>query len=185
MVDAQKDVPFKSVQVESLVVMKIVKHCSSTFPTAATGSIVGMDTNGVLEITNAFPFPTADVSSTDGHQSDASSLAAAAPRAKANIAYQNEMIKHLKEVNVDANNVGWYTSATMGNFINLSFIENQYHYQRDNDQTVALVHDVSRSSQGSLSLRAFRLSPEFMAAYKEGKFTTERSGRLRCHLVPP
>ncbi|KAK4040262.1 eukaryotic translation initiation factor 3 subunit-like protein [Parachaetomium inaequale] len=173
MVDAQKDVPFKSAQVESLVVMKIVKHCSSSFPTAATGSLVGMDSNGVLEITNAFPFPTVDASGADGHQSDASSLAAAAPRAKANIAYQNEMIRHLKEVNVDANNVGWYTSATMGNFINLSFIENQYHYQRDNDQTVALVHDVSRSSQGALSLRAFRLSPEFMAAFKEGKFTTE------------
>jgi len=156
--------------------MKIVKHCSSTFPTAATGSIVGMDNNGLLEITNAFPFPAVDVASTDGHQSDASSLAAAAPRAKANIAYQNEMIRHLKEVNVDANNVGWYTSATMGNFINLSFIENQYHYQRENDKTVALVHDVSRSSQGGLSLRAFRLSADFMAAYKEGKFTTERSG---------
>ncbi|KAH6635726.1 hypothetical protein B0J18DRAFT_360202 [Chaetomium sp. MPI-SDFR-AT-0129] len=153
--------------------MKIVKHCSSSFPTPATGSLVGMDSNGFLEITNAFPFPTVDVSSTDSHQSDASSLAAAAPRAKANIAYQNEMIRHLKEVNVDANNVGWYTSATMGNFINLSFIENQYHYQRDNDKTVALVHDVSRSSQGALSLRAFRLSAEFMAAFKEGKFTTE------------
>ena len=153
--------------------MKIVKHCSSAFPTIATGSIVGMDNNGVLEITNAFPFPTIDVSSSDSHQ-DASSLAAAAPRAKANIAYQNEMIRHLKEVNVDANNVGWYTSATMGNFINLNFIENQYHYQRDNDKTVVLVHDVSRSSQGTLSLRAFRLSAEFMAAYKEGKFTTDR-----------
>ncbi|KAK4130613.1 hypothetical protein BT67DRAFT_445418 [Trichocladium antarcticum] len=175
MAELQKDVPpIKSVQVESLVVMKIVKHCSSTFPTAATGSIVGMDNNGLLEITNAFPFPTADVSNTDGHQTtDASSLAAAAPRAKANIAYQKEMIKHLKEVNVDANNVGWYTSATMGNFINLNFIENQYHYQRDNDQTVALVHDVSRSSQGALSLRAFKLSKEFMLVYKEGKFTTE------------
>lgn len=173
MADAQKDTPCKSAQVESLVVMKIVKHCSSSFPTTATGSIVGMDNNGVIEITNAFPFPTVDVSGTDSHQSDASSLAAAAPRAKANIAYQNEMIRHLKEVNVDANNVGWYTSATMGNFINLSFIENQHHYQRDNDKTVALVHDVSRSSQGALSLRAFRLSPEFMAAYKEGKFTTE------------
>ncbi|KAK3902073.1 S-adenosyl-L-homocysteine hydrolase-domain-containing protein [Staphylotrichum tortipilum] len=173
MVDAQKDAPFKSAQVESLVAMKIVKHCSSTFPTAATGSIVGMDNNGLLEITNAFPFPAVDVASTDGHQSDASSLAAAAPRAKANIAYQNDMIRHLKEVNVDANNVGWYTSATMGNFINLSFIENQYHYQRENDKTVALVHDVSRSSQGGLSLRAFRLSADFMAAYKEGKFTTE------------
>lgn len=155
--------------------MKIVKHGASTFPSVATGSAVGMDQNGILEVTNTFPFPTVDVSSSDSHQNnDASSAAAAAPRQKANIVYQNDMIKHLKEVNVDANNVGWYTSATMGNFVNLSFIENQYHYQKDNENTVALVHDVSRSSQGALSLRAFKLSASFMAAYKEGKFTTER-----------
>lgn len=153
--------------------MKITKHCSSTFPTTATGSLVGMDINGVTEVTNTFPFPTIDVAGADTHQNDASSLAAAAPRAKANIHYQSEMIRHLKEVNVDANNVGWYTSATMGNFINLGFIENQYHYQRENNNVVALVHDVSRSSQGSLSLRAFKLTSVFMAAYKEGKFTTD------------
>lgn len=173
MAEAPKDVSFKTVQVEALVVMKITKHCSSTFPTTATGSLVGMDNNGVLEVTNTFAFPTVDVASVDSHQNDASSLAAAAPRAKANIVYQNDMIRHLKEVNVDANNVGWYTSATMGNFINLGFIENQYHYQRDNDRVVALVHDVSRSSQGVLSLRAFKLTNTFMAAYKEGKFTTD------------
>ncbi|KAJ4395226.1 Eukaryotic translation initiation factor 3 subunit H [Neurospora sp. IMI 360204] len=172
MAEVQKDAPIKSVQVEALVVMKIVKHCSTSFPTVATGSVVGMDNNGVIEVTNTFQFPTVDTSSSDSH-SDASSLAAAAPRAKANIVYQNEMIRHLKEVNVDANNVGWYTSATMGNFINMSFIENQYHYQKENEKTVALVHDVSRSSQGALSLRAFKLSPEFMTAYKEAKFTTE------------
>lgn len=173
MAEVQSDGPCKSVQVEALVVIKIVKHCSASFPTTATGSLVGMDNGDVLEVTNTFQFPTVDASNTDGHQNDASSLAAAAPRAKGNIVYQNEMIKHLKEVNVDANNVGWYTSATMGNFVSLSFIENQYHYQRDNNKTVALVHDVSRSSQGALSLRAFQLSHDFMAAYKEGKFTTE------------
>lgn len=154
--------------------MKIVKHGSATFPTTSTGAIVGMDNEGVLEITNSFQFPTVDVANTDSHQNDASALAAAAPRQKANIAYQNEMIKHLKEVNVDANNVGWYTSAAMGNFVNLSFIENQFHYQKENERTIALVHDVSRSSQGSLSLRAFKLTPTFMEAYKENKFTTER-----------
>jgi len=137
--------------------MKIIKHSSQTFPTTATGSLVGMDVNGTLQITNSFPFPTV------------------APRAKANAAYQNEMIKFLREVNVDANNVGWYTSTSMGNFVNTNTIENQYFYQKEmNERTVALVHDVSRSSQGSLSLRAFRLSPGFMAAHKEGKFTTER-----------
>ncbi|KAH7403559.1 eukaryotic translation initiation factor 3 subunit H [Cadophora sp. MPI-SDFR-AT-0126] len=172
-----KEIPLNSVQIEALVVMKIVKACSATFPTTATGSIVGMDINGTLQITNCFPFPTADIAASDSHPNDhmaASNIAAAAPRSKANIAYQNEMIKYLREVNVDANNVGWYTSANMGNFINTSLIENQFHYQKEpNERTVALVHDVSRSSQGALSLRAFRLSPTFMAAFKESKFTTE------------
>lgn len=140
----------------------------------ATGSIVGMDQNGVLEVTNTFPFPSGEGVTADSRESDASMLAAAAPRQKANIAYQNEMIRHLKEVNVDANNVGWYTSATMGNFINMGFIENQYHYQKDNERTVALVYDTSKSSQGSLTLRAFRLTKTFMEAFKESKFTTEK-----------
>jgi translation initiation factor 3 subunit H len=157
--------------------MKIIKHCSQTFPTTATGSLVGMDSNGVLQVTNSFPFPTVEVPSVDTHHdsNSATNAAAAAPRAKANTVYQSDMIKYLREVNVDANNVGWYTSANMGNFVNANMVENQYFYQKEmNERTVALVHDVSRSSQGSLSLRAFRLSPSFMAANKESKFTTER-----------
>ena len=156
--------------------MKIIKHCSQSYPTPATGFLVGMDKNANLEVTNAFPFPTVEAPSTDGyHENTPASLASAAPRAKANIAYQAEMIRKLREVNVDANNTGWYTSTNLGHFIHSTFIENQYHYQRDlNERTVAIVHDVSRSSQGSLSLRAFRLSPAFMSSYKENRFTTER-----------
>lgn len=165
--------------------MKIVRHATSTFPTVATGAIVGLDQNSQLEITNTFPFPTPDTAHVDStnHRDDSSSLAAAAPRAKSNLVYQTEMIRHLKEVNVDANGVGFYTSATMGNFVNLNFIENQYHYQKENEKNVALVHDVSRSSQGALNLRAFKLSQSFMAAFKEGKFTTERS--VTAHQEPP
>jgi translation initiation factor 3 subunit H len=107
-----------------------------------------MEKNGVLEITNCFPFPEVTASAqTDGQHETVANLAASAPRAKQNIAYGNEMIKFLREVNVDANNVGWYT--------------------------VALIYDVSRSSQGTLNLRAYRLSPAFVTAYTEGKFTTE------------
>lgn len=173
-----KDAPFKAVQIEALVLMKISRHASQSFPTTSTGCLVGMEKEGVLEVTNTFPFPIFEVPGADSsssHQggSDPSSLAAMAPRQKPNAAYQAEMIRHLKEVNVDANSVGWYTSASMGNFLHLSFVENQYHYQKENERAVALVHDVSRSSQGALSLRAFKLSPAFMAAFKEGKFTTE------------
>lgn len=169
--------------------MKIIKHCSQTFPTTANGFLVGMDKAANLEVTNSFPFPTVEAPPADGHHDNnaASNVAAAAPRAKANATYQNEMIKKLREVNVDANNTGWYTSANLGNFVNINMIENQYFYQKElNERTVALVHDVSRSSQGSLSLRAFRLSPSFMTAFKEAKFTTERYfqffGLLSCSM---
>lgn len=163
------------------VVMKIIKHCSQAFPTTATGALMGMDVNGILEITNSFPFPTlegasAAASATDSQYptNDNKDMAAAAPRAKANGAYQNEMIKLLREVNVDANCTGWYSSTSMGNFVNLQMVENQFFFQKEvGESHVALVHDVSRSSQGALSLRAFRLSPVFMTAYREGKFTVE------------
>ncbi|KAF1974988.1 hypothetical protein BU23DRAFT_530735 [Bimuria novae-zelandiae CBS 107.79] len=191
MADTLKDSPIKAVQVEALVVMKLVNHAAKTFPTVATGSLVGMESGsqpGLLEVTSCFPFPSVDIPTTDDHRdnNNSANLAAAAPRAKANLAYQNEMIKFLREVNVDANNVGWYTSTSMGNFVNLNTIENQFFYQKDpNERAIALVHDVSRSSQGSLSLRAYRLSPAFVAAYKEGKFTTDnlqKSG-LRYHDI--
>jgi translation initiation factor 3 subunit H len=157
--------------------MKVIKHCATRFPTVATGSLVGMDNNGTLEVTNSFPFPVVDLPPEAQYEQQHFNSAAAAPRAKSNTQYQTEMIKMLREVNVDANNVGWYTSANLGNFVTTNFIENQFHYQKElNEKTVALVHDVSRSSQGILSIRAFRLSPQFMTAYKENKFTTEKYG---------
>ena len=166
--------PLRNVQLSALVVMKITKDCSQKFPSVTTGSLVGMDVNGTLQITNCYPLPSVDVPAGDGHQ-DSANVAAAAPRAKANIAYQNEMIKMLKEVNVDAQNAGWYTSTNMGDFVNLQNIENQFFYQKDlNERTVMLVYDVARSSQGATSLHAYRLSTKFISAYKEGKFTTER-----------
>ncbi|KAI5295194.1 hypothetical protein KEM52_002086 [Ascosphaera acerosa] len=179
---AEIEMPIQAVQVEALVVMKIIKHSTQSFPTVATGSIVGMDVQGVLEITNAFPFPVVEAPSAAAdshHDRDSgaahSNAAAAAPRAKANVVYEREMIKMLRDVNVDANNAGWYTSTSMGSYMNLNTIENQFHYQKEaGDKAVALVHDVSRSAQGALSLRAFRLSPQFMAAYKDKKFTTEQ-----------
>ncbi|KAF3043258.1 hypothetical protein E8E12_010056 [Didymella heteroderae] len=174
MADFTKEATFKAVQIDALVAIKLATASGKSFPSVATGALVGMEKNGILEITNSFPFPETAAAANDGQSDNSSNVAASAPRAKQNIAYGNEMIKFLREVNVDANNVGWYTSTSMGNFINLQTIENQYFYQNaPNEKTVALVYDVSRSSEGAMNLRAYRLSPAFMTAYKEGKFTTE------------
>jgi translation initiation factor 3 subunit H len=163
------------VQLEALTVMKVIKHCADRFPTFATGFLVGMDREGTLEVTNSFPFPIVDLPPEAQYEQPHLNAAAAAPRAKANAAYQTEYLKVLREVNIDANTVGWYTSCNLGNFVNMNFIENQYYYQKEmNERTIALVHDVSRTSQGMLSLRAFRLSSQFMTAYKEQKFTADK-----------
>ncbi|KAK6495375.1 hypothetical protein TWF481_003398 [Arthrobotrys musiformis] len=157
----------KSVRVDALVALRIVKHATGVYPTTVYGSLLGMEVDGVLQITNAFPFPT----SADGDDSGSSALT---PKNKGVMWYQNEMIKCLREVNVDANNVGWYQSTTLGNFINSNFIENQAHYQSQmNERTVALVYDSTRSAQGGLAIKAYRLTPQFMVAYKENKFSSE------------
>jgi translation initiation factor 3 subunit H len=175
----QSTTPPTEAQIEALVVMRVIKHATSTFPTTATGCLVGMDVGSQIQITNSFPFPAAvqDASATQDsyHQPDPSTLALAAVRAKSNVTYQNEMVKLLREVNVDAQNVGWYMSASMGNFVSSNFVENQFFFQKATDEkTVALVFDVSKSTTGGLSMKAYRLSPSFMASYKEGKFNTER-----------
>ncbi|KAF2862771.1 eukaryotic translation initiation factor 3 subunit 3 [Piedraia hortae CBS 480.64] len=150
----------QEVQVTALAVMRIIKHSTSAFPAPATGCILGMDVDSQLQVTNAFPFPAAH--------------ALAAPRTKLAQKYETEMINMLREVNVDAQSVGWYMSCSMGSFVTPAFIENLAFYQsREGDQSVALVFDVSRSSQGSLHLKAYRLSPQFLAAYQEKKFTSE------------
>ena len=73
--------------------MKIVKHCHDALPAMVTGSLLGLAVDGgVLEITHAFPSP-------DNGKDD-----------EIDDEFQLEMMRMLREVNVDNNCVGWYRS---------------------------------------------------------------------------
>ncbi|KAL5723778.1 zeta-carotene isomerase [Ranunculus cassubicifolius] len=61
-------------------------------PALVTGQLLGLDVGSVLQVTNCFPFPTRD----DDEELEADG---------AN--YQLEMMRCLREVNVDNNTVGW------------------------------------------------------------------------------
>jgi translation initiation factor 3 subunit H len=37
--------------------LKIVKHCTDSMPSLATGQLLGLDVGSTLEVTNCFPFP--------------------------------------------------------------------------------------------------------------------------------
>ncbi|KAF8974815.1 hypothetical protein BGZ46_009712, partial [Entomortierella lignicola] len=144
------------------VVLKIVKHCRESAPATVTGQLMGLDVNGVLEVTHSFPMPKNQESEDfEGSQ------------------YQLQMMRCLREVNVDDNSVGWYQSTNMGNFMNQSLIDHQFEFQQALNKSVLIIHDVARSSMGNLNLRALRLTPAFMKLYKEKKFTTEALAKAK------
>ena len=82
--------------------------------------------------------------------------------------------------NIDTAEVGWYTTSYGDNvFLQSETIDAQFMWQRRNPKSVMLVFDPFRtmlegaSGVSPLALHAYRLSAEFLALYKTGKFTTE------------
>eukprot|EP01104_Vermistella_antarctica_P002494 TRINITY_DN12732_c0_g1_i1.p1 TRINITY_DN12732_c0_g1~~TRINITY_DN12732_c0_g1_i1.p1 ORF type:complete len:348 (+),score=133.87 TRINITY_DN12732_c0_g1_i1:57-1100(+) len=152
------------VQLEALVALKIISHCHDQIPDLVTGQLLGLDVNNTLEVTNSFAFPT---------RPDEDAEEGATESAESGAEYQLKMMKCLREVNVDNNTVGWYTSTYLGSFVNESLVETQYNYQATIKKCVVVVYDPVRTAEGSLSLKAFRLGDKFMNLYKNQTFTPD------------
>ncbi|KAJ4830328.1 Eukaryotic translation initiation factor 3 subunit H [Turnera subulata] len=151
--------PLRVVQIEGLVVLKIIKHCKEFAPSLVTGQLLGLDVGSVLEVTNCFPFPIRE----DDEEIEADG---------AN--YQLEMMRCLREVNVDNNTVGWYQSMLLGCFQTAELIETFMNYQENIRRCVCIIYDPSRSNQGVLALKALKLCDSFMELYRNNNFTGEK-----------
>ena len=94
------------------------------------GSLLGLDRGSILEVTHCFPFPAPDDKDEHGDGSDLSD-----PNHDPSLdgeEYQMEMMKMLREVNVDNNCVGWYKSIYLGSFCQTPLVETQVNYQEGN-----------------------------------------------------
>jgi len=49
-------------------------------------------------------------------------------------------MRRLRRVNVDHFHVGWYQCADVGNFISLSLLESQVHYQTSIEEAVVVIY---------------------------------------------
>ncbi|XP_065061841.1 eukaryotic translation initiation factor 3 subunit H-like [Rhopilema esculentum] len=142
----------EAVQIEGLVALKIIRHCYEEGPSEiAQGVLLGLVVDKKLEITNCFPFPRSE----DDESSE--------------VQYQMEMMRKLREVNVDHLHVGWYQSTYLGSFLNKNFVEAQYNYQSSIEESVVLVYDPLKTLQGMLSFKAYRLTPLLMELYRSGE----------------
>ncbi|KAK4749095.1 hypothetical protein SAY87_026544 [Trapa incisa] len=151
--------PLRVVQIEGLAVLKIIKHCKEFSPALVTGQLLGLDVGSVLEVTNCFPFPIRE----EDEEIEAEG---------AN--YQLDMLRCLREVNVDNNTVGWYQSTFLGSYQTVELIETFMNYQENIRRCVCIIYDPSSSNQGVLALKALKLSDSFMDLYKNNNFTGEK-----------
>ena len=153
------------VELDALVVLKVIKHCQGALPSFVTGQLLGLDISSTLEVTNCFPFPSEEdeaAAKADGDDDDDGAE------------YQMEMMRCLREVNVDNNTVGWYQSTYFSSFVEDACIETQFNYQQNIKNCVVIIYDPSRTRATGMALRAFRLTDAFMGLYKEGKFSVEQ-----------
>jgi translation initiation factor 3 subunit H len=145
--------------VEGLVVAKIIKHCKECLPDFVTGQLLGLDIGSTLEITYSFPFPGKPSGGAE-EDDDAS--------------YQLEMMRCLREVNVDNNTVGWYQSAYVGTYQTLELVETFMSYQESIKRCVCIAYDPQGAAQGSFGLKVLKLKDKFFNLFKEGKVTATK-----------
>jgi len=151
------------VEIEGLAVLKMVKHCKENLPQLVTGQLLGLDYDSTLEVTNCFPLPTRTETEADEYENAENGL----------VEYQMDMMRALRDVNVDCQTVGWYQSTFLGGHITEELINTQFNYQENIPKCVCLIFDPMKTTQGHLALKAVRLTDSFLALYKSNEFTLD------------
>jgi len=112
--------------------------------------------NGVLEVTHAFASPDSKGDDDGAETSD----------------HQFEMMRLLREVNVDNSCVGWYQSMYLGIYSTSSLLENQLSYQTEmSPNAVVILYDPMQTTNGKLVIKCYRLSEECVE-YKKNESNT-------------
>ncbi|PVD23497.1 hypothetical protein C0Q70_16769 [Pomacea canaliculata] len=159
MASKRHDPHVQFVQIDGLVALKIIKHSQEEGAGGTDlvqGVLLGLVVDNRLEITNCFPFPR------HSEEEDFDE-----------VQYQMEMMRNLRHVNIDHLHVGWYQSTYFGSFINRPLLDSQFNYQHSIEESVVLIYDPLKTTQGFLTLKAYRLTPAMMKFYKEGDFTPD------------
>lgn len=141
------------VEVDALVILQIMKHCRQNSPQPVTGQLLGLDIDGKMQVTHSFGYVQQGTEEA-AHQDEGEE-------------YSLAMQRLLREVNVDANSVGWYQTTHLGQFFSNTTIETQYVFQSQIPSSVLLVYDPLQAAIGKVSFKALRLTEQFMTRHAE------------------
>ena len=77
------------------------------------------------------------------------------------------MMKSMREINIDANTVGWYQSISIDSLYDSALVEAHYAYQKSIENSIVIIYDSNLTEYtGKLNIKAFRLTDEFMKIYQ-------------------
>ncbi|EPQ60746.1 hypothetical protein GLOTRDRAFT_68645 [Gloeophyllum trabeum ATCC 11539] len=160
-IDIEAEIPVTTVQLDGIVITKIIKHSREAPSATAHGLLLGLDLDGTLEVSNSFPLPLHG----GGDDDDKSTKSVAR--------YQAQMLRSLKEVQSDDSVVGFYQASTMGAFFSQALIDTQaIHQDKLRHGGIVVVHDITQTARGNAAFRAFRLTKSFLDAFKKSNFST-------------
>lgn len=160
-----------AVQVDGQSLMRIVKHCRdshSNYGASAWGAILGAEVRGTLEVSNVFGLPGSRERADEEERGT-----------KNTMQYIGEMLRLLRQVNIEISPAGLYQGCFLGPFLNSAVVDSlntlsiMVERENENGTAVLIVLDYGQLAQGNTLARAFRLSPSFIDAYRKGKITTQ------------
>lgn len=172
---------YKIVEVDSLVLIKVLKHCRDNYPTAVNGQLLGMDVGEVLEVTNCFPLlQKRDVYNALAAAANAVGAGSSAMKRatekeleerveEESEQYQERVAELMHDVNVDCFTVGWYQTLSFGDLRNKENIESLVLYQELVEKAVLLVFDPFFDAMGKDPFKGYRVAEAFLKAYREAE----------------
>ncbi|RSH87158.1 hypothetical protein EHS25_003649 [Saitozyma podzolica] len=184
-VEAAREV--ETVQLNSLVLLKIMKHSTDQLPPPpaatyqqdrnappptnlsshpdAVGVLLGLDLDGVMEVEDSFALPSGETS-----------LGANS--------YSSNLLSHLRDVSTPDSPIGIYLSTHNGGFITRAAVDLLVAIERaaGRGKAILVIHDASRASGGDLSVKAYRLSEGARASAKSKKWDT--AALVENHITP-
>ncbi|KAL8273589.1 hypothetical protein Esti_002411 [Eimeria stiedai] len=160
----QRNVALRVVELDSLVIMKIIKHWRDFHPLPVNGQLLGSEVRDKLEVTNCFPLPQkkevlaalqqdkvgGDVEERLDEEFDR---------------YQDKMAELMHDVNVDCFTVGWYQTAAFSDCFQKEIVESLAAYQELVDKAVVLCFDPQKHCEGKTSFKTFRVNPSFLSKF--------------------
>ncbi|KAK6727425.1 hypothetical protein RB195_005240 [Necator americanus] len=154
------------IQMDSLVIMKIVKHVDSELY-AGMSEVAGEACQGLLtglvsvekddsrlEITNCFPTARAEpVLESDENAAQANQMYEELKQQE-----MLDMLRKFRNMNIDYELVGFYQAHPFGACFSQDLVDSMFDYQSNGPDGVVIIYDPVKTRQGQLCLRAYRLS---------------------------